>query len=91
MGILARFTAELYKFISITRCNYNLPDVQQKFVKNTGKTYSEISNMRLKGRIHRIKNGTKSDFLRKMNKVYKVDFKLKDFNEKDQKKRRMLT
>ena len=64
MGTLARFTAELYKFISITRCNYNLPDVQQKFVKNTGKTYSEISNMRLKRRTHRIKR----NLMKKMQK-----------------------
>ena len=56
MKTLARFTAELYKFISITRCNYNLPDVQQNFVKNTGKTYTEISNMRLKRRTCGIKN-----------------------------------
>ena len=91
MKTLARFTAELYKFISITRCNYNLPDIQQKFVKNTGKTYSEISNMRLKRRTHRIKNRTKRDFLPKMIKVCKVDFKLKEFNEKDAKKRRILT
>ena len=47
METLARFTAELRKFISITRCNNNLPDVQQNFVENTGKTYSEISNVRL--------------------------------------------
>ena len=91
METLARFTAELYKFISITRCNYNLPDVQRNFVKNTGKIYSEISNMRLKRRTHRIKNRTKRDFLPKMIKVYKVDFKLKEFNEKDAKKRRILT
>ena len=91
MKTLARFTAELYKFISITRCNYNLPYVQQNFVRNTGKTYSEISNMRLKRRTHRIKNRTKRDFLRKMIKVCKADFKLKEFNEKDAKKRRILT
>ena len=46
METLARFTAELHKFISITRCNNKLPDVQQNFVENTGKTYSEISNVR---------------------------------------------
>ena len=64
METLARFTAELYKFISITRCNYNLPDVQQNFVRNTGKTYSEISNMRLKRRTHRIKR----NLMKKMQK-----------------------
>ena len=64
METLARFTAELYKFISITRCNYNLPDVQRNFVKNTGKTYSEISNMRLKRRTHRIKR----NLMKKMQK-----------------------
>ena len=64
METLARFTAELYKFISITRCNYNLPYVQQNFVKNTGKTYSEISNMRLKRRTHRIKR----NLMKKMQK-----------------------
>ena len=56
METIARFTAELCKFISITRCNYNLPDVQWNF-----------------------------DFLCKMIKVYKVDFKLKEVNEKDAK------
>ena len=79
METLARFTAELYKFISISRCNYNLPDVQRNFVKNTGKTYSEISNMRLQ------KNETKSNFLRKIIKVHKVDFKLKEFNDRNAK------
>ena len=64
MKTLARFTAELYKFISITRCNYNLPYVQQNFVRNTGKTYSEISNMRLKRRTHRIKR----NLMKKMQK-----------------------
>ena len=64
METLARFTAELYKFISITRCNCNLPDVQQNIVQNTGKTYSEISNMRLKRRTHRIKR----NLMKKMQK-----------------------
>ena len=41
--------------------------------------------MRLKGRTHRIENGTKSYFLHKMIKVCKVDFKLKKFNGKDAK------
>ena len=47
--------------------------------------------MRLKRRTHRIKNGTKSDFLPKMIKVYKADFKRREFNKKDAKKRQMLT
>ena len=37
METLARFTAELYEFISIRRCNKNLPDDKRNFVKNTGK------------------------------------------------------
>ena len=41
--------------------------------------------MRLKRRTHRIKNRPKRDFLPKMIKVCKVDFKLKEFNEKDAK------
>ena len=86
METLARFTAELYKFISITRCNYSLPDVQRNFVKNTGTTYSEVSNMRLQRKTHRIKNETKSNFLSKIIKVHKVDFKLKGFNDKNAKK-----
>ena len=42
--------------------------------------------MRLQRKTHRIKNETKSNFLRKIIKVHKVDFKLKEFNDKNAKK-----